>query len=180
MRQRQDRHNGEQELPDNENGPESGPSAQQVLARRLNLLLDVAAEERGAPLTFLELQKELTDRGVGLSRARWSYMKDGTGRLVSDPQLLAAISDVFGVDPDYLLGNQGPELPELIDSRLEFLKALRAAKVKSFAARALGEVSPETLRVITEYLNKDIQGNAVGRGSATSPEDSDDGPPSTP
>ncbi|WP_176635861.1 helix-turn-helix domain-containing protein [Arthrobacter wenxiniae] len=168
-------------MPDNENGAESTPSAQQILARRLNLLLDVAAEERGAPLTFLELKKELADRGVGLSRARWSYMKDGTGRLVSDPQLLAAISEVFGVDPDYLLGNQGPELPELIDSRLEFLKALRAAKVKSFAARALGEVSPETLRVITEYLNKDISGHPAGeQQTATSQEDSGGGLPSAP
>ncbi|PYI65726.1 hypothetical protein CVV68_16925 [Arthrobacter livingstonensis] len=168
-------------MPDNENEAESAPSAQHLLARRLNLLLDVAAEERGEPLTFLELKEELAARGVGLSRARWSYMKDGTGHLVSDPELLAAISEVFGVDPDYLLGSQGPELPELIDSRLEFLKALRAAKVKSFAARALGEVSPETLRVITEYLNKDIVGHSFGKQlPATDQEDSGGGPPSIP
>lgn len=168
-------------MPDNENESESAPSAQHVLARRLNLLLDVAAEDRGEPLTFLELQKELAARGIGLSRARWSYMKDGTGRLVSDPELLTAISEIFGVDPDYLLGSHGPELPELIDSRLEFLKALRAAKVKSFAARALGEVSPETLRVITEYLNKDIVGHSSGKQPpATDQEDSDGVPPLTP
>jgi len=157
------------------------PSGQQILARRLNLLLDVAAEERGTPLTFLELKKELADRGVGLSRARWSYMKDGTGRLVSDPRLLTAISDVFGVDPAYLLGDQGTELPDLIDSKLEFLKALRAAKVKSFAARALGEVSPETLRAITEYLNNDIQQHqADNQAAPKDQEDSDGGRPSTP
>ncbi|NVM97752.1 hypothetical protein [Arthrobacter sp. SDTb3-6] len=168
-------------MPHFENEAEPVPSAQQILARRLNLLLDVAAEERGRPLTFLELKKELADRGVGLSRARWSYMKDATGRLVSDRKLLTAISEVFGVDPDYLLGNQGPELPELIDSKLEFLKALRAAKVKSFAARALGEVSPETLRAITQYLNRDIAGHSSGRPlAATNQEDSDDVPPSAP
>lgn len=165
-------------MPANENEPEQVPSGQQILARRLNLLLDVAADERGAPLTFLELKKELADRGVGLSRARWSYMKDGTGRLVSDPQLLAAISEVFGVDPAYLLGDRGAELPELIDSKLEFLKALRAAKVKSFAARALGEVSPETLRAITEYLNNDIRQYQTGKSTAAKgQEDTDGGPP---
>lgn len=168
-------------MPANENEAEQVPSGQQILARRLNLLLDVAADERGTPLTFLVLKKELTDRGVGLSRARWSYMKDGTGRLVSDPQLLTAISEVFGVDPSYLLGDQGTELPELIDSKLEFLKALRAAKVKSFAARALGEVSPETLRAITEYLNNDIHQHQTGKPPAAKGRvDTDGGLPSVP
>lgn len=168
-------------MPANENEAEQVPSGQQILSRRLNLLLDVAAEERGTPLTFLELKKELADRGVGLSRARWSYMKDGTGRLVSDPQLLTAISEVFGVDPAYLLGDEGAELPELIDSKLEFLKALRAAKVKSFAARALGEVSPETLRAITQYLNNDIHQHQTDKSPATTDqEDTDGGLPSVP
>ena len=168
-------------MPVNENEAELPPSAQQILSRRLNLLLDVAAEERGAPLTFLALKKELADRGVGLSRARWSYMKDGTGRLVSDPRLLTAISEVFGVDPAYLLGDQGTGLPEVIDSKLEFLKALRAAKVKSFAARALGEVSPETLRAITEYLNNDIKRHqAEALSTPIDPEGNDGGQPSVP
>jgi len=175
----QDVQRWEPELPDTGNDADLTPSAQQLLARRLNLLLDVVAAERGAPLTFLELKKQLADRGVGLSRARWSYMKDGTGRLVSDPSLLAAISDVFGVDSAYLMGDEASELPELIDSKLEFLKALRAAKVKSFAARALGEVSPETLRAITEFLNNDINPHESG-GKATGPGDTDDERPSVP
>lgn len=155
------------------------PSAQFVLARRLNLLLDVVIAERGTPMTFLELQQELAHRGVKLSRARWSYMKDGTDRLVSDPKLLTAISEVFGVAPAYLLGDEEFGLPEQIDSRLEFLKALRAAKVKSFAARALGEVSPETLRAITEFLNNDIKLHHAA-ADATDPEDNGDGQPLAP
>ncbi|MDD0856714.1 hypothetical protein NHF46_00730 [Arthrobacter alpinus] len=43
-------------------------SAQFILARRLNLLLDVVVAERGTPMTFLELQQKLADRGVALSR----------------------------------------------------------------------------------------------------------------
>ncbi|WP_192841601.1 hypothetical protein [Arthrobacter sp. ERGS1:01] len=154
-------------------------SAQFILARRLNLLLDVVVAERGSPMTFLELQQKLAERGVALSRGRWQYMKDGTDRLVTDPKLLTAISEVFGVDPAYLLGDEDSGLPEQIDSRLEFLKALRAAKVKSFAARALGEVSPETLRAITEFLNNDI-GLHQDKSAATGQEDSGDGPPSAP
>ncbi|WP_154604901.1 hypothetical protein [Arthrobacter sp. AQ5-05] len=166
-------------MTDDRDGSDVEQSAQFVLARRLNLLLDVVIAERGTPLTFLELQQKLADRGVKLSRARWSYMKDGTDRLVSDPELLTAISEVFGVDPAYLLGEEGSGLPEQIDSRLEFLKALRAAKVKSFAARLLGEVSPETLRAITEFLNNDIRLHQ-GDADATGPEDSGDGRPLAP
>ncbi len=169
------------EVADKDGDAEVPPSAQLVLARRLNLLLDVVMAERGSPLTFPELQKELGARGVSLSRARWSYMKDATGPLVSDLQLLTAISEVFNIDPAYLLGDQESGLPERIDSRLEFLRSLQAAKVKTFAARTLGEVSPETLRAITEYLNNDIQRRSAGeRAATTAPEDTDDGLPSVP
>jgi len=166
-------------VTDDRGGSDVAPSAQFILARRLNLLLDVVLAERGSPMTFLELQQKLADRGVALSRGRWQYMKDGTDRLVSDPKLLTAISEVFGVDPAYLHGDEESGLPEQIDSRLEFLKALRAARVKSFAARALGEVSPETLRAITEFLNNDIRLHQ-GESATTGQEDSGDGQPLAP
>lgn len=129
---------------------------QAELARRLNLLLDVVVAERGQPVTFREVQEKLAGKGIKLSRARWFYMKDGTGRLVSDPELLSALCEIFNVDPAYLAAGEATDLPERIDSQLEFVKSLRAARVKTFAARTLGDVSPETLRAITEYLNRDI------------------------
>ncbi|WP_051388790.1 hypothetical protein [Arthrobacter sp. 35W] len=144
-------------------------SAQSVLARRLNLLMDVVVAERGTPVTFREVQDQLAAQGISLSRARWFYMKDGTGRLVSDRRLLSAICEIFGVDPAYLLGESDSELPQRIDSQLEFVKSLRAARVKSFAARTLGDVSPETLRAITEYLNRDIQLHPEGEQAAAIP-----------
>ncbi|AUZ36584.1 hypothetical protein C3B78_08145 [Arthrobacter sp. PGP41] len=147
------------------------------LARRLNLLLDVVVAERGQPVTFREVQQKLADKGIKLSRARWFYMKDGTGRLVSDPALLGALCDIFNVDPAYLLGSEDADLPERIDSQLEFVKSLRAARVKTFAARTLGDVSPETLRAITEYLNKDISRRPEGERAEVSPQlDADEGP----
>lgn len=143
---------------------EERPQAE--LARRLNLLLDVVVAERGQPVTFREVQEKLQEKGIKLSRARWFYMKDGTGRLVSDPALLGALCEIFNVDPAYLSGGEATDLPERIDSQLEFVKSLRAARVKTFAARTLGDVSPETLRAITEYLNKDISRRPEGEQAA--------------
>ena len=152
-------------------------SPQAELARRLNLLLDVVVAERGQPVTFREVQQKLAEKGIKLSRARWFYMKDGTGRLVSDPALLGALCDIFNVDPAYLLGSDASDLPERIDSQLEFVKSLRAARVKTFAARTLGDVSPETLRAITEYLNRDISRRPEGGRAEASPQlDADEAP----
>ena len=156
-------------------GAELSPQAE--LARRLNLLLDVVVAERGQPVTFREVQQKLAEKGIKLSRARWFYMKDGTGRLVSDPALLGALCDIFNVDPAYLLGSDDADLPERIDSQLEFVKSLRAARVKTFAARTLGDVSPETLRAITEYLNRDISRRPEGERAEASPQlDVDEAP----
>lgn len=143
---------------------EEKPQAE--LARRLNLLLDVVVAERGQPVTFREVQEKLQEKGIKLSRARWFYMKDGTGRLVSDPALLRALCEIFNVDPAYLSSGDAADLPERIDSQLAFVKSLRAARVKTFAARTLGDVSPETLRAITEYLNKDISRRPEGEQAA--------------
>jgi hypothetical protein len=156
-------------------GTDGSPQAE--LARRLNLLLDVVVAERGQPVTFREVQEKLAEKGIKLSRARWFYMKDGTGRLVSDPALLGALGEIFNVDPAYLQGSEAADLPQRIDSQLEFVKSLRAARVKTFAARTLGDVSPETLRAITEYLNKDISRRPEGeRVAANPPSESDEAP----
>jgi hypothetical protein len=49
--------------------------------------------------------------------------------------------------------------------------------VKTFAARTLGDVSPETLRAITEYLNKDISRRPEGERAEASPRlDADEAP----
>jgi hypothetical protein len=53
-----------------------------------------------------------------------------------------------------MLGSDG-DLPERVDAQLAFVKSLRVARVVSFAARMLGDVSPETLRSITELLESD-------------------------
>jgi hypothetical protein len=154
-----------------EGEPPSQPP-QVALARRLNLLLDAVVAERGTPVTFREVQEKLAERGIGMSRARWFYMKDGSGRLVTDKRVLTGICEMFGVDPTYLLDAESPELPESIQARLELVKSLRVARVRAFAARTLGDVAPETLRAISEYLNRDL-GSAQQDESATDPSDNE-------
>jgi len=129
----------------------NGVSPQLELARKLNLLLDVVVAEGNTPYTYRQIEAGLKERGLTLSRARWAYMITGEGPLVTDPALLRGIADFFRIPPEYMLGSSG-DLPDRVDAQLAFVKSLRVARVVSFAARTLGDVSPETLRSITALL----------------------------
>jgi hypothetical protein len=126
----------------------------EILARKLNLLVDVGTTEGHTP-TFREIADALADQGVQLSRSRWSYMVAGTGGIVRDAQLFRALSEFFGVDPRFLLGELEDDLPERVEAQLDLVRAMRLARVKTFATRALGDVSPDTLRAITRFLDED-------------------------
>lgn len=143
----------DQETPGASPGPRLTPQGE--LSRRLELLLDAAVAERGQPVSFREISGALADRGVKMSRARWSYMKDGNGSLIPDRPLLTALADYFKVSPDYLLVVEDMETPEVAWGHRDSVRSLRAAKVKSFVDQTLGDVSSETLEDITEYLNGD-------------------------
>ena len=134
-------------------GPDVSPQVE--LARKLNLLLDVVVAEGNTPYTYRQIEAGLNERGLTLSRARWAYMITGDGPLVTDPALLTGIAEFFRIPPEYMLGSED-DLPERVDAQLEFVKSVRVQRVVSFAARMLGDVSPETLRSITELLNTGI------------------------
>lgn len=131
--------------------------AREDLARKLNLLLDAEVAEHGKAVTYKDIAAALEHRGVSLSRARWSYMLSGGGYLVTDQALLRAIADYFKIEAKYLLGGPDEPLPARIKAVNELIFAMRAAKVKTFAARTLGGVSPPTLAAITELLNQVIE-----------------------
>ena len=143
--------------------PGEAISAQRELARKLNLLLDVVVAEGNTPHTYKQIAAGLQARGLSLSRARWAYMITGDGPLVTDVDLLTGIGEFFRIPPEYLLGSDD-DLPERVDSQLAFVKSLRARRVVNFAARTLGDVSPETLRSITALLEEDML-----RGTSTRP-----------
>lgn len=123
--------------------------------QRLRLLIDLYAVEHGAEPTYSEISAHLEAHGISLSRSRWSYMLNGH-REVTDRDLLASLAVFFGVQQDFLLSD-GP-LPERIESQLELIRAMRISRVRSFAARTLGDVSPRTLDAITRFLDEEAAG----------------------
>lgn len=167
----------DQETPSE--SPGLGLTPQGELSRRLKLLLDAAVAERGRPLTFREISEALATRRVKLSRSRWSYMKDGNGHVIQDRPLLTALAGYFNVNPDYLVAVGEIEISEDAWERLESVQSLRADKVKSFVQQTLGDVSPETLEAITEYLSDGV-GPHPGGGAAGDAAGSPDEPPAVP
>lgn len=140
--------------------PDPGDPGALDTPQRLRLLVDLYAVEHGAEPTYSEISGHLEARGVSLSRARWSYMLNGH-REVTDHDLLAAIADFFGVQSDFLL--RGGPLPERVESQLGLIKAMRISRVRSFAARTLGDVSPRTLDAITRFLDDEAAGRTEER-----------------
>lgn len=134
----------------------------EMLANRLRTLLDAAEATRGSEVTFGEIAEYLSTKKITLSRARWSYMINGH-RLVDDPELLDGISSFFDVPSGYLRGEA--ILPDQVAAQLDLVRALRASKVRSFAARTLGDHSPETLRAIIEFLDNEEAARAGGTQS---------------
>ena len=131
---------------------EQQQSATELLANRLRTLMDVVEARTGEEVTFTAISDYLSGRGVTLSRSRWSYILNGHRR-IDDVALLDALSDFFEMPHGYLRGEAG--VPEPITAQLDLVRAMRAAKVRSFAARTLGDLSPETLSAITTYLDKE-------------------------
>ncbi len=126
------------------------------LARRMNLLMDVVQADDGEPYTYRLIAERLKEQGITLSRARWAYILSGEMYDVKDRPLLEGLARIFDVPASYLLSDSG-EVPERVNSQLEFVRSLRARRVKAFAARTLDGVSPETLKAITDFLNRDIK-----------------------
>lgn len=117
------------------------------------MLLDVVVAEGGRPYEFVDIQSALAAKGVKLSRARWYYMRDGDGPLVTDTALLEALAEFFGVPGAYLT-DPGSEMPTRVEAQLELLKTMRKNQVKSFALRALGEVyDAESVRSLEKLID---------------------------
>ncbi|WP_194396238.1 hypothetical protein [Microbacterium atlanticum] len=130
-------------------------SAAQDLAKRLRLLLDVSTAESGAEPTYSEISAFLEARGTSLSRSRWTYMVNGH-RYVRDPLIVDGLAAFFDVDAPFLLGDEDAPTPEKVNAQLDLIRSMRAARVKSYAARTLGDVSPKALQAISKYLDEEM------------------------
>lgn len=125
----------------------------EILAKKINLLLDVIMQESGKPFDYGAVRDGAEKNGYYLSRTRWTHLKNGREQVVTE-EALRAIADVFDVDPEYLLQEDG-KLPERVEAELELIRTLRRAEVRNFAARALGPVDPEALKEIARILDED-------------------------
>jgi hypothetical protein len=131
---------------------DAGPGA--ALARKLNLLLD-SAEAEGRKITYGDIRDAMKTAGTPISRARWHYMRAGSGPEVKKAELLQNLAGFFGVNRNYLLPG-GDEIPEKVEAQLDLLASMRATKVRNFAARQLGGLSPETLLQIRDIIDEQL------------------------
>jgi hypothetical protein len=131
-------------------------TAAEDLAKRLRLLLDVATAESGSEPTYSQIAGFLEARGTNLSRSRWTYMVNGH-RYVQDRALFEGLADFFDVDADFLVGLHGAETPAKVHAQLDLVRSMRAARVKSYAARTLGDISPNALQAISKFLDEEIR-----------------------
>ncbi|WEO76071.1 hypothetical protein BJQ94_11880 [Cryobacterium sp. SO2] len=134
---------------------EESKTAADNLAKRLRLLLDVAVAETGSEPTFAQIAAYLEERGTNLSRSRWTYMVNGH-RYVQDLPLFEGLAAFFDVDPAFLAGAADADVPAKVSAQLDLIRAMRAAKVKTYAARTLGDISPEALQAISRFLDAAI------------------------
>lgn len=130
-------------------------TAAEDLAKRLRLLLDVAVAETGSEPTYSQIAAFLERRGTKLSRSRWTYMVNGH-RFVQDRALFDGLAAFFDVDAEFLMGAEGAETPAKVSAQLDLVRSMRAARVKSYAARTLGDISPNALQAISRYLDEEI------------------------
>lgn len=132
--------------------PTSAPGL--ALARKLNILLDTA-EAEGRKITFNDVRDAMSAAGTPLSRARWHYMRSGSGPAVKKVELLQNLARFFGVSENYLIDGED-ELPPRVEAQLELLASMRANKVRNFAARQLDGLSPETLLQIRDLIDEQL------------------------
>jgi len=130
-------------------------AAAEDLAKRIRLLLDVSIAETGSEPTHSQIAAFLQRRGINLSRSRWTYMVNGH-RYVRDRLLFEGLAAFFSVDPAFLAGEDDAPMPPRVSAQLDLVRAMRAAKVKSYAARTLGDISPEALKAITRFLDEEV------------------------
>ncbi|MFJ5862455.1 hypothetical protein ACIQCM_13630 [Pseudarthrobacter sp. NPDC092439] len=132
----------------------------EILAKKINLLLDARTVETGHPLNFPEIYQAAEKIGYKLSRTRWSRLKNGQFQVVPH-ECLHAIATVFDVAPEYLL-REDAKLPAQVEAMLPRVRIKRLYEVRNFATKALGRLDPEGLSAITRVLDQAVERKAGG------------------
>ena len=69
---------------------------------------------------------------------------------------MIGLAAFFDVDAAFLSGESGAATPEKVSAQLDLVRSMRAAKVKSYAARTLGDISPRALQAISTFLDEEL------------------------
>lgn len=77
-------------------------------------------------------------------------------RYVQDPAVFEGLAAFFDADAAFLMGLDGAATPEKVSAQLDLVRSMQAARVKSYAARTLGDVSPKALQAITKFLDEEM------------------------
>lgn len=77
-------------------------------------------------------------------------------RKVDDPLVFEGLAEFFDVEVAFLTGDSDVSAPDKVNAQLDLVRAMRAARVKSYATRTLGDLSPKTLEAITKFLDEEI------------------------
>lgn len=125
----------------------------EVIAQKIELLIDVMRARGHEPTSFTKIQKELAKRGVKLSRTKWFRIRKGSPDGRPTPDLLRALADYFDVDADYLLKRDG-QISAQVEAELNLLRALKLMGAKDVGARTVGDLPPEALNEIAAAINK--------------------------
>jgi hypothetical protein len=127
----------------------------QILARKINLLLDAIVDGAGRPYDYPAIEAAAEKTGYFISRTRWSRLKNGQFQVVPD-ECLRAIATVFGVDPEYLL-REDAKLPAQVEVMLPQVRIKRLYEVRDFATKALGRLDPEGLSAMRKIPDQALQ-----------------------
>ncbi|WP_324012653.1 hypothetical protein [Microbacterium sp. JZ37] len=77
-------------------------------------------------------------------------------RYVQDRPLFEVLAEFFDVDAAFLADGDDAPMPAKVRAQLDLVRSMRAEKVKSYAVRTLGNISPEALEAISRFLDKEV------------------------
>lgn len=125
----------------------------EVVAQKIELLIDVMRARGHEPASFSEIQRELSKRGVQISRTKWFRIRKGSPDGRPTPDLLRALADYFDVDANYLLHRDG-QVSARVEAELNLLQSLKLIGANDVTARTVGNLSPAALNEIAAAINQ--------------------------
>lgn len=129
------------------------PSDREILAQKIEKLLNVLKARNGATANFPEVRDAMAERGIPLTRTRWHRLRSGSDMNKWDPELLTALADYFDVDARYLLEREG-KVSKQVEAEMNLLAALKMNKAREISARTVGDLTPEALNELAALIER--------------------------